>query len=137
MSLYGIFETDKEAEQKGFELCIQDNGSQITFWLARAGGANRKFASRMQELMRPHQHAASTNNMADETASGILCKALAEAVIIRWEGVTDRDGNEVEYTAAAAETLLKDLPDLRDLIFEEAKRASNFLAVEREIDSGN
>jgi hypothetical protein len=91
----------------------------------------------MQALMRPHQHAANTNNLSDKKASEILCKALAETVIIRWEGVVDREGNPVEYSAAAAETLLKELPDLRDLVFDEAKRAANFLAIEREIDSGN
>lgn len=43
-------------------------------------------------------------------------KHVARGVIADWKGFTDREGNEVPYSVAAAEKILAELPDLKNAI---------------------
>lgn len=137
MSLYSMFETNEAQELDGFELILFDGDDQIKFTLARAGGSNKKFANRMQALLRPYERAIKNGTMPDEKAAEILSQTLAETVILDWENVCDRDGNPLPFTAAAAKQLLTDLPELRNVILEEAQKSVNFIAEEVETNSGN
>ena len=132
MSLYSLFETDESAELDGFELVLFDEDVEIKFTLARAGGNNKKFALRLQALMKPHKFAIEKGTMKDEAAEAIMCQVIAETLVLDWSGVTDREGNELEYSVAKAKELLLELPALRQMILEEAQNVANFQAVERE-----
>ncbi len=137
MSLYSLFETNEAAELDGFELILFDNDVEIRFTLARAGGSNRKFATRMQALLRPYERAIKAGTMSDDKAADIMCQTIAETVIMDWDNVNDRDGNPLQFSVSAAKQLLLDLPELRTIILEEAQKAVNFIAEEVEQNSGN
>lgn len=137
MSLYDLFETEKSAEVEGFELQVHDGEVEVKFMLARAGGANRQFISRLQALLKPYKKKMEKGTMKDEDSERCLVRALAETVILSWTGVRDREGEEIEFSVENAVTLLTELPDLRDLIFEEAQNVANFQAIDREEMAGN
>ena len=137
MSLYNLFEMDQTQETGGFRLTIEDGDVSISFLIARAGGSNKKFSSRMQNLMRPHQHAASTGKLDEKIAQDILLVVMAETLILGWENVADRDGEPKEFNRENCIQLLKDLPELRDMIWAEANKAANFIAVDREESAKN
>tara|TARA_R110002126_G_scaffold12171_2_gene53091 strand:- start:784 stop:1197 length:414 start_codon:yes stop_codon:yes gene_type:complete len=132
MSLYELFDEKKSEEKDGFILEICDGDTNIEFTLARAGGNNKKFALRLQALMKPHKFAIEKGTMKDEAAEAIMCQVIAETLVLDWSGVTDREGNELEYSVAKAKELLLELPALRQMILEEAQNVANFQAVERE-----
>lgn len=136
MSLYSMFGTNPEAELDGFELILFDEGVEVIFTLARAGGSNKRFANRLQALLRPYERAVKAGTMSDEKAGVIMAKALAETVILGWSNVNDLEGNNLPFTIAKATELLTDLPELRTVILEEAQNASNFVAVEVEENQG-
>jgi len=131
-SIYDVFSEDKLKEAESFTLVIQDGETSISFQLARAGGTNKAFATRLNALMKPYKYAMQKGTMKDEDAERILCQALAGTVILGWENVFDRDGEPVEYTEDAAVKLLMDLPSLRQIIQDEASDIKNFLESERQ-----
>ena len=137
MSLYSLFEMDQNAETDGFLLNLQDGDLTVSFLIARAGGSNKKYTNRFQALMRPHQHAAQSGKMDEEVAKAILTKVMAETLILGWENVNDRNGDPIEFSVEECTKLLNDLPELRDMIWEQANRAANFIAVEREENAKN
>ena len=128
MSLYTLFETNEDAELDGFELILFDNEVEIKFTLARAGGSNKKFANRLQALLRPYERSIKAGTMSDDKA---------ETVILSWANVNDRDGKALPFSVPAAKQLLLDLPELRTVILEEAQKAVNFVAEEVEQNSKN
>ena len=132
-----IFHTDEVAEKEGFELEVFDGDVVIKIMLARAGGANKKFAARLEARMKPYKRKAEAGQLEESISEDILVRTIAETLILGWVGISDEDGEEVPYTTDNAVELLKALPNLRDLIFEEAQRISNFQQIEREEGSGN
>jgi len=118
MSTYGKFRTDPEREKAGIWVQYGPAGK---FLLARAGGSNKEYAVRLEQLTRQHlksiQHGMLDPVLADE----ILRQVYAEKVIRDWEGVTDEDGNLLPFSVANCVKLLKDLPELFRLIVEDAQ----------------
>ena len=136
MSLYALFDEPNGEEKDGFILEICDGDVNIEFTLARAGGNNKKFATRLQALMKPYKFAIERGTMKDEVAEAIMCQVIAETLILDWEGVADRDGEVLEYSSDKAKELLLELPALRQMILEEAQNVANFHVSEREDRAG-
>lgn len=136
MNLYDIFDEQKLDQAETFTLEIEDGDVKVSFELARAGAENKKFGTKLNALMKPYKYAMQKGTMKDEQAERILCQALADTVIVDWEGVTDREGNPLEYSAEAAAKLLQELPSLRQLIQDEASDVANFIASDRKERAG-
>lgn len=136
-NLNNIFETDEIAEQEGFELEVYEGDTVVKIMLARAGGANKKFATRLQARLKPYKRKIDLGQMDDEIAEDILTRTISETLVLGWTGVLDENDEEVPCNKENAYALLSALPGLRDLIYEEAQRISNFQSVERETNSGN
>jgi len=126
MSLYSMFETNEDIEVEGFRLEIVDGENVIAFQIARSGGRNKKFAAALQAAMKPHEMAAQRGKVDDKIAEAILIKCIAKHIVKGWENVVGRGGEEVEYSPEAAEVLLTELPELRDVIWAEANKIANF-----------
>lgn len=126
MSIYKLFGTDPDLERNGIALEYGD----VTFIIARAGGANRKFQSCVERVMRPYRSALASGTMDPETADRRLAECYAEAIILAWEGVTDENGEELPFTKENVVKVLLDLPDLFANIQEESQRLSNYIRAE-------
>jgi len=127
-SVYEAFETSKSLESDGVVVDFGD----FKFILARAGGSNRKFNAAVERRMRPHRRALQAGTLDPEVGDRIAAECFAEAVVLGWEGVTDRQGNPLPFTRENCVQLLLDLPDLFADLRTQATNLSNFLAAERE-----
>jgi len=136
MSIYDLFEENVD-EADGFILEVQDGDTSVEFKLARAGSQNKKYVTRLQALMKPYKYQIDRGTMKEDVAEAIMAQVIAETIILGWNGVTDRDGEEMEYTPELAKQLLLDLPALRNLIMEESQNVANFLREKREEREGN
>jgi len=107
--IYDAYETDADLEKGGVSFSM---GSKGTFKLARAGGANQRYKETVRKLTQPFRRQIANGSMDPDQADALLARAFARSVIIGWEGVVDRDGNDFPFSVANAEKLLTDLPDL-------------------------
>lgn len=133
-NLYAAFATSKDVEQEGV---IIKYGENTSIRIARAGGSNSAFSLRYEVLMRPHRRLAQTGQMDKEVQAEIMRQLYAETVVRSWEGVTDRDGNELAFSVANCVQLFKDLPDLFDDIVNHSLNATLYREEIREEDAKN
>ncbi|MEE8551507.1 MAG: hypothetical protein V3T08_09680 [Gemmatimonadota bacterium] len=131
MSIYKLFATDHDLEQNGFSLEYGD----AKFIIARAGGANKKFQSCIERKLRPYRSAINSGTMDTKTAEKLLAESYAEAIILAWDGVTDEDGDELEFTKENVVKVLLDLPDLFADIQEQSQKVANYISTEAEEDA--
>lgn len=137
-----MYRTSKTLEETGVVL---EYGDGVEVMVARAGGANRKYAKVLSRLTRPHR-AAIQNEVLDETlGQEIMYQTYAQAVVKGWKGITkdiltnnDEDAEvELECTEENIIAVFKALPDL----YEDIKKMSDSIAMFREetnsADSGN
>ena len=137
MSLYSLFETDSSKEVQGFELTLYDGDFEIVCILARAGGSNKRFANRLSALLKPYERAMRSGSLSDEKSAEIMSQALAETVVVDWKNVQDREGNDLPCTVENVKQILMDLPELRQVVFDESQNHANFAAEQTEENAGN
>jgi len=131
MGLYDLFGTDLDLEKDGFALEYGD----VTFVIARAGGANQKYQRCVERKMRPYRSAINSGTMVEDTARKLMAEAYAETIVLAWDGVTDRDNNVLDFTVENVTKVLLDLPDLFNELITESSRIANFVAAAAEADS--
>lgn len=139
-SPYDVFETDKDLEQKGIRLSYGD------FWfdVARAGGANSRFAKMLEKELQPYRRAIQTETMDPKVANEILCRCFAATVVTGWgskkhgEGrMIARDGSALDFSPANVAHVFVDLPDLFADVREQASKVALFRNAVNEADAGN
>lgn len=140
MSLFSQFQTDQTAETDGIDLDYgvdNSTGEQIKIRIARAGGSNAKFAKLWDQKSKPYRRQIQTETLDNATAERLIHEVYAEAVVLGWSGVYDRDGNKLDYTVANCVKLFKDLPELFNDIRHVATNINAFRVEEREEDAKN
>lgn len=133
-TIYDLFETDALMETGGIWI---DYGSGIRFLVARSGGANTKFAQVLEFKMRPYRRQLDNGSMDNDVANKILMEAFIESALLKWEGVTDREGNALDYSKDNAIELFTEMPDLFNDLREQSSRMANYRTAEVEDDLGN
>ena len=135
MNLYDMYKTDTGKERdKGVELEFP-GGAKI--WVRRAGGQNTAYEKALEAVMRPYRRQIRQNMLEEGKAQELEAIAYARGVIIDWEGVTDEEGNALEFTEANAIKLFADLPDLFSEVKQQATDLSNFRREQQESDAKN
>lgn len=127
-SIYDLFATDPKAEAG--EGLVLDYGAFGRITIRRAGGANRAFARTLEARLRPYRRQMQAGTLDEAVAERLLAEVYAETVLLGWEGIRGRDGQEIAFSASAAAKLLTDLPELFRDIQEQAQKAANFRAAE-------
>lgn len=127
MNLYDKFETSEDLEREGIEVSYGDS----IFKLARAGGANKRFIARLQQLQKPFKREIDLEIFDEEKGQKLIAQAFAETVVLGWQSVRDRDGNIMEFTIENCVKILIDLPPLFTDLRNMASDFTNYLAVER------
>ena len=107
------------------------------FLVARSGGANTKFAKMLEFNLRPHDHQMKIGKLDNEVATDLLIDTFIDAVLLKWEGVSGKDGKEIKFTKENAKTLFTDLPELFRDLQEQTSKMSNFQEKQTEDDAGN
>lgn len=133
-TIYDLFGTNKESEQKGIRV---DYGDGIVFRVARMGSANSAYAQYIKARFKPYKHQIDTETLPDSIANGILLDAFVKYVLLGWEGVTTRDGIQIPFSEENAKKLFADMPDLFSDLRDVASDYTNFLEHEREETAKN
>jgi len=128
-----MFETDGNLETEGLWLDYGDARIKI----ARAGGSNKRYEKRLEVLSRPHKRLMKADRMPLREMNKLLKQVYAESVVLGWEGVTDREGNVMPFSAENCIRLFDDLPDLWEDVLEQARNSAIFRREVLESDSKN
>jgi len=140
--MYATFGTDRRMEEQGI---ILDYGDfRVT--VARAGGANKAYALRLDAKVKPHRRAIDLGVLDDTISNRLLREVFAETVVKRWEvkrdgewvdGIDAPDGGVLPFSRENVITTFEALPDLFTDIREQATRHTLFRQELREGDAGN
>lgn len=122
MDLLKQFGTSKELEVNGVIFKLDDTTS---FTLARASSLNTKYQTTLTNLMKPYKRQMQMGTLQDEIARDLLVRAFVKGCLLDWKGVCF-GGKKLSFSEENALTLLKDLPDLFDILNEESQRMENF-----------
>ena len=144
MSIYKQFKTDQKLEKEGVEFDYGD----FKIILARAGGANKRFARLLEQKTKPYKRAIQTETMDNEKALDLLREVYAEAVVLGWatkvkdkwvDGIEDPENPEKTIPATPENILkvLRDLPEIFGEIQEMASKAALYRETVREDDAKN
>lgn len=142
MSMYKLYATDKELEQKG--VVYEFEGFRIT--LARSGGSNTSFAKRMEAVTRPFRRAIQTETLSEKKSRTIMQQVYAETVVLNWEvevdgvwqqGIEAPDGGVMPFTAQNVIKAFELLPDLWADVIDIAGKATGYRVHRLEEDAKN
>ena len=148
MSMYKQFKTNDNLEIRGI---ILDYGDfRVT--IARAGGANKRYDKILDLKAKPYKRAIQLGTISAEKDAELMREVYAEAVILKWEVVVERDeednrifkegieapnGSVIPFSRENVLMTLKNLPDLMKDIQEQANKVSLFREEELEEDAKN
>lgn len=126
MNLFKQFATDPRAEKEGvrFEIGVNGKGETIAFQIARAGGANIRYAKSVEAKTKPYRMQIQAGTLDNELAAKLMREVFAESVVIGWEGVEDEAGNPLDYSPEVAATLFEQLPELYALLQEQSQNVA-------------
>lgn len=156
MGLKQQFKTDADLEKQGI---VIDYG-EARIRIARAGGANQKFAKRLEAVTKPYKRAIQTETMDTQKGNELLQQVYAETVVLDWEtktGENDRgeaifetgidpedagedpeaDGSLLAVNSENILKVFKNLPDLFQDLQEQAQKSALFRQEIMEADAGN
>lgn len=134
MSLYDHYGTDGNQERSGASVELYGT----VFKLARAGGQNKAYAKSLNVKTRSYRRGNKlATRLSDEKSLEIMREVYAEAIVLGWDKVVDRDGNEMPYSRENCIKLLTDLPDLFDDIRAAAEERATFQHEVMEEEAGN
>lgn len=137
-----MFETDKSVEKDGIWI---EYAPGVEVRIARAGGANKRFAKTMKRLSQPYRRALQTNSIDENILLGLFIKGYARAIVLEWKGFTkdlithdDADADTVlDLNQENCEAVLQEQPDLFADIQKAGDDISLFRAEINEADSKN
>lgn len=139
MSLYRQFKTDENVEKSGvwLEYGPNDKGLPIRIRVARAGGANTKFARLLEQKTKPYRRQLQNETLDPKVGDELFADLYAECVVLDWENVDAEDGTSLPFSKENCLKLFKDLPDLFADIREQSNKSALYRADIREIASKN
>lgn len=142
-TIYDLYSVSEDLETQGFDLVLveplEEGDATVSFKIARAGGRNKKWTKKVQQLLKPHQHAYDRGTLDDKISEKIFTRAIADTVVLGWENIfvpgEDGEAVKLEFTPDNCFKLLTDIPDLKEIVWEESRKISNFVDAER-IENG-
>lgn len=88
--------------------------------------SNLKFQRALARLQQPHKRKLQEGTLDPKINQDIVCRAMAEGVLLDWKDVKKRSGELVTYSTENALSLLKRDPSFRDWVTEVATNMANF-----------
>lgn len=111
-----------EIEGKWFEV-----SEDTSFKLKRLGvGVSKRHQIEYQEFFKPYAAQFANNTIDPETELDLSMKAFAHTIISDWKGVIV-DDEEVEFDKDLAYDILKEMPDLFDILLSKATKRENYI----------
>lgn len=132
-NLYDIFAASEDLTENGkwFEF-----GDTIKIKIRRF--KSKKSRKVREQLEAPYKRAMRVGGtISEEDNIRITNRQVAEGIIADWQGVTDRSGNILPYSPAAALKLMEELPEFRDSVVEISLSLESFREEDKTAIEGN
>jgi predicted amino acid racemase len=95
--------------------------------------SNMRFQRALARLQQPHRKKIEAGSLDPQVHREVICKAMAEAILLDWKDVGSiRGGDVVKYSSANALAALMGNTEFRDFISEFATNLSNYRSEEVE-----
>lgn len=140
-NVYDLFETSESAINDGIWCAIEHAGAEVCRIRVRSADrdlnpAIRKFMA--IEAAKSVSEKGNLENVIDMLAeTGMETRLFAHAIVVEWEGITDRNGKALKCTPKNVEKVLTDLPLLARQIKLKAYQWMNFRRVFEDAATGN
>ncbi len=125
------FKTNKKKEEEGTWIDIGE-GAKIK--VARIN--NPRYKKYFQAITKPYRRQIRSGTLAEEVAEKLLIDAMANTILLEWEGFT-QDKEEYPYSVANAKHFLAEFPDFRDIVSDAANEMEAFRDEDMEEAKGN
>ena len=99
-------------------------GTDAEFLIARAG--NSRFLSAVDKYERPFRKQRNRGTISSEREIEIQCRAMADGILMGWKGLKTEDGDDLEYTADNAYSVLRFNSDVREFVSDYATDQANY-----------
>lgn len=138
-TIYDVYGSDASAEVNGVwrEYGPNSKGNPFRIKVARAGGDNIAYVRALEKHTAPYKNKIKSKQLTAEENRTIMSKVYAEAICKDWEGAENRQGKDVPFSREQVERTLYELPNLANLVIEDANEPSIFQAADTEVISGN
>jgi hypothetical protein len=133
--LFKAYETNADAEKTGVPI-HPDFAPEITFMVARAGGANESFAKEGEKRFRPYRRAIEQGGLDNKIATKLAMELFIDTQLKGWEGISE-DGVEYPYTRDNAVKLFTRLPELHIELQRKAQSMATFQRRDLDDDAKN
>ena len=120
-------------DDKAIEEGIWVNYMGVPLRISRWG--NDKFNKAFRRLSKPYKREIQNNTLDNETSEKLICRAMAETILLGWD--KDKTPDNVEYSVENAENLLLNDDDCREFIRRASSEAEAFYVQEKEEKVGN
>lgn len=136
MGLYNTFQSDNKAEREGqwfsISAAANDDGSVPKFKMARMHANNPAYLAALERVYKDYGVAIENDILESGKAKPVLLEVFVTTILLDWENVQDGEGRPVPFSPENATVLLNDLPDLYDILKEQAKKLGNFRKAEED-----
>jgi hypothetical protein len=126
------FQTSKSAEEEGIWVDVDGNGTKVK--VARIN--NARYKKYFQKITKPYKRQIRNGTLAEELAEKLLVDALANTILLDWQGFT-KEGADFPYSVDNARSFLQESADFRDFVSDAANEMENFRGEELEEARGN
>lgn len=88
---------------------------------------NPEYLKRYRRIPRAIRQQIQNGLMGDEQTDAVICRMLADTILLDWEGLSD-EGRTLSYSKEKAYEMLRKYPDFRELVWGMANDMSRFKA---------
>lgn len=117
-----LFKSDDEKAKNGIpiEFGYNSKKERVVLYIAEAGNPNH------EKAQRKYAKALENSRKHKDLYNEIICKIVAESILLDWEGVLDDAGNPIEPTFDKKFDALRSLRKLFLAVLDAASDATNF-----------
>ena len=123
MAKLSQFKQDVTKSEDGVKVDLGD-GLKVT--VARIG--NKKYQDFIRKSTKPYQQAIRNKTLADSVFEKIMNEAMADSILLDWEGMEDDQGDVIKYSKEKALEILSDpaYADFKQLVSDLANEQETF-----------
>jgi len=123
MAKLSQFKQDVSKSEEGVKVDLGD-GLQVT--VARIG--NKKYQDFIRKATKPYQQAIRNKTLSDSIYEKIMVEAMADSILLGWEGMEDDHGDLIPYSKDMALEILSDpaYADFKQLVNDLANEQETF-----------
>lgn len=85
-----------------------------------------KFQRTLARLQQPHKRKIEAGTIDPQLSKDLLCRAMADSLILDWENVVNSKGEMVEYSADICYNTLKKNPEFREFVIDFSSNLENY-----------